>query len=180
MNIYELDVFLGSARLAAAADLGEVEKAAEILDQMNASNVSINAFHINSAMRACWGWGNKQHRAAKYFFDLLKRLQLSPTVISFTALVGAYQTASLREAVSVYNEMKALQIQPDKVFAETYLFSVLQAPKTPGVPIEKKLYEKPIERLKAARDALADFEAERLELSRVCEKVRIILQSMEL
>ena len=180
MKIYEIDVFLGSARLAAAADLGDVEMAAGILDQMNASNVSIDVYHINSAMRACWGWGNKQHRAAKYFFDLLEGFQLPPTVVSFTALAGAYQTASLREAVSVYNEMKALQIEPDKVFAETYLFSVLQAAKIPGVAVENKLCEKPVERLKAARDALADFEAAGLRLSRVCEAVRRELQRMKL
>lgn len=85
LKAHELDEILGSARIAAAADLGDVEGAAAVLDQMNlSSNVSINVFHINSAMRACWGWGNKEHKAAKYFFDLLEQFQLSPTIVSFT------------------------------------------------------------------------------------------------
>lgn len=57
----DLDEILASARIAAAADAGDVETAAAVLDQMNSSNVSIDVYHINSAIRACWGWGNKQH-----------------------------------------------------------------------------------------------------------------------
>ena len=122
LKAYPLDEILGSARIAAAADFGDVEMAADTLDKMNSSNASINVYHINSAMRACWGWGDKRHKAAKYFFDLLPQFQLSPTIVSFTSLIGAYKTASLRRIVSAYDEMKDLKIPPDAVFAETHIF----------------------------------------------------------
>jgi len=168
LKSFDLDEMLASARIAAAADAGDVETAAAVLDQMESSNVSVGVHHINSAIRACWGWGNKQHRAAKYLFDLLERFQLSPTVISFTSLIGAYTTASLQELLSAYNQMKALEIQADAVFAETYMFSVLQWSK--GDAVEVNLRERSVERLQAARDALIDFKGADLKLHRSCTR----------
>ena len=164
----ELSDILGSARIAAAADAGDVEMAADTLDRMNSTNVSIKVHHINSAMRACWGWGEKRHKAAKYLFDLLPRFQLSPTVVSFTSLIGAYNAASLQPILSAYNEMKSLLIEPDAVFAETYIFSVLKADHIDRGRFKTHLREQPIERLEAARDALEDFKKAGLRLPEAC------------
>lgn len=175
LKSFELDEFLASARIAAAADAGDVETAAAVLDQMNSSNVSIDVYHINSAIRACWGWGNKQHRAAKYLFDLVERFQLSPTVVTFTSLIGAYETASLQEILSAYDEMKALQIQADAPFAETYIFSVLQKG---NATVEMALRETSVERLRAARDALIDFKRAGFKLHRSCRSADAQLTRM--
>lgn len=175
LKSFDLDDMLAAARIAAAADAGDVETAAAVLDQMNSSNVSIDVYHINSAIRACWGWGNKQHRAAKYLFDLLVRFQLSPTVISFTSLIGAYETASLQEILSAYDEMKALQIQADAAFAETYIFSVLRKGNS---TIKMALRETSVERLRAARDALIDFKRAGFKMHRSCTSVDAELKRM--
>eukprot|EP00438_Fugacium_kawagutii_P022818 Skav208210 [mRNA] locus=scaffold2026:337052:338056:+ [translate_table: standard] len=159
------DAILGSARIAAAADAGDVEAAAGTLDAMNASNISIEVHHINSAMRACWGWGDDQHQAAKYFFDLLPKFDLSPTVVSFTSLIGAYKTASLKQILKAYDQMKSLQIKPDAVFAETYTFCLLQSEM--GLPIEENVKRVSAERRQAAREALADFKRAGLRLHKV-------------
>ena len=125
LSACEFDDILGSARIAAAADAGNVTMAAETLDEMNRSNLSIQVHHINSAIRACWGEGKSQHKAAKYLFDLLPKFRLTPTIVSFTALIGAYHTASLQDVLLAYNEMKSLEIEPNSVFAETYMYSLL-------------------------------------------------------
>ena len=179
LKMHELDELFGSARIAAAADVGDVHGAAAVLDQMNLSNVSISVFHINSAIRACWGWGDREHLAAKYFFDLLEQFQLSPTIISFTSLVGAYHTASLPEILSAYQKMNDLEIEPNSVFAETYMLCVLQAEKnrTRRLGIENTLHEKSIERLQAARDALIDFKKAGV-LSGLCRAVDRQLRRM--
>ena len=168
LKAYPWDEILGSARIAAAADFGDVEMAAETLDTMNNSNVSINVYHINSAMRACWGWGDKQHKAAKYFFDLLSNFTLSPTIVSFTSLIGAFKTASLWRIVSAYDEMKDLKIPPDAVFAETYIFSLLQTGKRAHMRVEENLHEASIDRLRAAREALNDFKSAGVKMHKVC------------
>lgn len=54
---HDLDGLLASAKIDAAADAGNLTAAAETLDIMKASNVSIEVYHINSAMKACWGEG---------------------------------------------------------------------------------------------------------------------------
>jgi len=171
LNRLKLSEFLGSARIVAAAEAGDVEAAADTLDKLNSTNVSVQTHHVNSAMRACWGWNDRQHKAAKYFFDLLPKFGLSPTVVSFTCLIGAYQTASLSQILLAYNEMKAFQVEPDTVFAETYIFSVLQVDRTERGRFQKNLQEKSINRLRAARDALTEFKVAGLRLSRACTRV---------
>ena len=171
LKAHELDEVIAAARITAAADAGDVEAAAQTLDEMASSNVSINELHINSAIRACWGWGQRQHKAAKYFFDLLEEFQIRPNVVLFTSLVGAYRESGLQELLSVYKQMKAFGVEPDPVFAETYLFSVLKGNKAENVRVERTLQQKPLERLKAARDALNDFKKAGVRLKRVCAAV---------
>ena len=178
LNVHELNELVGSARLSAAAKFGDVEMAAETLDEMNNRNVNVSVYHISSALRACWGWGEKQHKAAKYFFDLLPKFQLSPDIVAFTSLIGAYHTASLQELLVAYDKMKSLQIEPNSVFAETYLFSVLQARK--GIRVEDQLHDTSLERLQACRDALNEFKGAGLRMSGVCRGVHSKLMRMDI
>lgn len=108
-------------------------------------------------------------------FHLLERFQLSPTVISFTSLIGAYQTASLEEVLSAYDEMKALQIPADAPFAETYIFSVLQKG---NATVEMALRQTSLERLRAARDALIDFKQAGFKMHRSCTRADAELTHM--
>jgi hypothetical protein len=65
----DLDKDLALARISAAADEGDVTTSAEVMDQMVASNVPMQIGHVVSAIRSCGISG--QHKAARYFFDLL-------------------------------------------------------------------------------------------------------------
>eukprot|EP00438_Fugacium_kawagutii_P003772 Skav207396 [mRNA] locus=scaffold2421:124892:125905:+ [translate_table: standard] len=177
LSAHDLDEVLGAARIAAAADAGNVTAAAETLDIMNASNVSIDVYHISSAMRACWGWGDKQHKAAKYLFDLMPRLDITPNVVTFTSLIGAYSSLSLLEVLSAYNEMKGLDIEPDRAFAETFVFSLIQLPRQ-GTSIPQHLRKQPLERLQAVRNALNDFKNAGVRFSRACEEADKSLTDM--
>lgn len=167
LEAHDLDEYLGSARIGAAADAGDVEAARETLDMMDANNVQINVMHINSAIRACWG--RDGHKAAKYYFDLLPRFNLSPTVVSFTSLIGTYSSLSLEEILLAYNDMKNLKIVPNRVFAETLLFTLLQWGKNQR--LEDQLRKQSAERLQAARNSLDEFKRARLPLSSACRKV---------
>eukprot|EP00438_Fugacium_kawagutii_P014215 Skav201455 [mRNA] locus=scaffold6:293603:294559:+ [translate_table: standard] len=163
----DLDEVFAAARISAAADAGDVQGAAETLDIMEASNVSISVFHITSAMRACWGWGDKQHKAAKYFFDLMPKLDLTLDVASFTFLIGAYSSASLQEGLFAYNAMKDLGIVPDQPFAETYIFALLQ--KSKDKSLLQQLRKQSTERLQAVRNALDDFKRAGVPLFGACK-----------
>ena len=76
--------------------------------------------HITSAIRSCWAWGAKQHRVAKYFWDLFPAFASERTIVAFTAPIGSYMTAPLEDILSAKAEMETLEIQPNSIFAETY------------------------------------------------------------
>ena len=177
---------LAAARISAAADEGDVETAAEILDLMdNTKGVAIDVHHVSSAMKACWGWKKRMNIVAQYFFDLLPKFGLKPNLIAYTNLIGAFKTANLQEIVAAYGEMKRQQISPDQIFAETFLTSVMQLKKgvfwTPeeirAAMLEKERLEV-VERSQAAREALADFEKAGVRLTRLSVKVRQALERL--
>eukprot|EP00438_Fugacium_kawagutii_P023601 Skav205957 [mRNA] locus=scaffold442:162398:163429:+ [translate_table: standard] len=178
----KLDAVLASARLAAAADEGDPETAGEVLDLLETKGIPINELHISSAIRACWGWGNKAHKAAKYFYDLCPRFGVKPNLIVFTCLIGAYKTAPVEAIVSAYDEMRKFNIAPNTPFAETYVVSVLRGDKTvkwvtPDDTAEL-LRELPVERLQAAQAAISDFERAGVRLTRLAQMSKDALKKL--
>lgn len=81
-----LSHMLVASRLHAAADEGDVETTAAMLDLLNTSKLEINSIVITSAIRSCWGWGAKQHGAAKYFWDLFPAFALLRGPLSLSPL----------------------------------------------------------------------------------------------
>ena len=179
---------LATARISAAADAGDVETAAEILDLIdNTKGLSIEVHHVNSAIKACWGSKKRMNKVAQYFFDLLPKLELKPTLISYTNLIGALETGKLQEVVVAYRDMKRQQISPDTIFAETYLASLMQMRRKKGVSwtpqkicdaiLDKERVEV-VERSQAAREALADFEKAGVKLTRLSVMIRKALERL--
>lgn len=140
--------------------------------------IPIDTGLVTSAIRACWNSSRYSDKAARYFYNLFGELGLTPTIVSFTTLAGALQSAPLEDVLWIHQEMKARQIVPDRVFAETFLLSVLggerlgqQAGRDPKRMAQEYLPYKPPERLEAARNALNDFESQGVELTALCRKI---------
>ena len=182
MEVCELNIVLASARMAAAADEGDIEGAATLLDQVNASGIPFDTSLVNSAIRTCWGSTKYRDKAARYFYGLFAQFELVPTVVTFATLAGAFKCSPLKEILWTYQEMKALQIAPNRVFAETFLTSVLGGDKMTSwrtsEEIVANLRHKPRERLKAAGDALKEFESSKIELSLLSQKLKTALQKL--
>lgn len=178
----KLSEMLVSSRIQAAADEGDAETAAEMLDLLNTSNLEIKVIPITMAIRSCWGMGKTRHRAAKYFWKLFPEFGLAPDIVSFTALVGSYKGAPLEDVLSAKAEMESSGIDPNRVFAETYLAAVVQVDLTHlraiGA-IQEALQNVPSDRLHAARRGIADFEAGGVELSLLCRKLKTALERLK-
>ena len=178
----DLSIVLASSRIAAAADSGDVETAAEVLDLMEKKSIPIDVQHMSSAIRACWGWGHKSHKAATYFYELCPRLGLKPNLIVFTCLIGAYDSAPLDLITSTYQTMRKLEIAADSAFAETYLISVFSKPQDLYLQNWKSamrwLSDKPVDRLQAAQAALVDFENDGVELTSLATTVKEALKRL--
>lgn len=131
---------------------------------------------INSAIRSCWGSRKLSDKAARYFFDLHGQFGVAPTDVTFGTLARTFRNSPLEDVLWTYQEMKTRQITPNRVFAETFLLSVvggwLKRSKNDEVFARENLLNKPRERLQAAREALNDFESQRVELSRLCRQVK--------
>jgi len=179
----EFSSVLASARIAAAADAGDPETAEKVLDLMEKKEISIDVHHMSSAIRACWGWGKNRHKAAKYFFDLCPQVGVTPNLIVFTNLIGAYDSASLEDIASAYQAMKKLEVVADPAFAETYLVSVLSKPKdlklrTPAFAA-KWLNDKSVDRLRAAQEGLSDFEKDGVKLTALSKTLKDALKKLD-
>lgn len=126
--------------------------------------------------------GKTRHRAAKYFWKLFPEFGLAPDIVSFTALVGSYKGAPLEDVLSAKAEMESSGIDPNRVFAETYLAAVVQVDLTHlraiGA-IQEALQNVPSDRLHAARRGIADFEAGGVELSLLCRKLKTALERLK-
>ena len=90
-----LDEPLAAARIDAAAAEGDVQAAAEMLDEMSRTGVRINIAHVTSAIRACWEAEGSSYNAAKFLLDMSLEMGLEPNIATFTSLMGAYSGAKL-------------------------------------------------------------------------------------
>eukprot|EP00438_Fugacium_kawagutii_P008323 Skav233337 [mRNA] locus=scaffold394:117279:118280:+ [translate_table: standard] len=181
----ELSSMLVSSRIHAAASEGDVETAAAMLDLLDTNKLEINVVAISSAIRSCWGWGPKQHKAAKYLWKLFAKFNLKPDVEAFTTLIGAYSTAPLQDVLAAKAEMDTLEIAPNRVFAETFLASLLQQDfrhlrqVDEIVRVLTDMREQSADRLQAAEAALEGFETAGVDLTRLCSKLKRALVQLK-
>ena len=132
---------------------------------------------ITTAIRSCWGSSKFSDKAARYFYNLFGQCRVAPTVVTFGALAGAFKSSPLEDVLWTHQEMKAQQIAPNRVFAETFLISMLgdtELKKSTNAEVfaRENLRNKPRERLQAAREALNDFESQGVELTGFCREVK--------
>ena len=120
-----LDAALAPARIDAAAAEGDVQAAAEILDEMNRTGVQIDIGHVTSAIRACWEAEGTSYNAAEFLLNMSLEMGLQPNIVTFTALMGAYADASLARVLEAYEQMKSLKVEANLPFTEVYLTTVL-------------------------------------------------------
>ena len=167
----KIDELMAEARIEAAAAEGDVPTAAQLLDDMSGSGLEISTLHVTSAIRACWKAPGKRQAAAKCLYQLLLDRDLAPNIVTFTCLLGAHASAPLQDLLAVRQEMTAYGVKPNRVFAETYLTSVLAIIKEEVMDLRtsqqfaRYLHSRPAERLNEARDAVSEFRAADIELS---------------
>ena len=177
----ELDEPLAAARIDAAAAEGDVQTAANVLDEMNRRRVNVNEAHVNSAIRACWEAKGCSHNAARFLYDFMLELGLRPEIATFSCLIGAYHSASLQQVLGAYAEMQRLQVPADLAFAETYLCTVLQKPRGERWTFQEmvsNLRQRSPARLAAARAALQDFRAASIKLTSLSALIRRALEEL--
>ena len=158
------DGLLAAARIDAAAEVGDVVTAAQVLDNLTRVHVTkVKVHHITSAIRACWRADGLRHRVAEYLFQRMLDLQLSPNMGTYTCLMRAYTTAPLETITAAYAHLKLSNLRIYTAFTEVYLSAVLQRPGDGSMLSD--LRTRSFERREAARAALSDFMADGVKLT---------------
>ena len=172
---------IAAARIRAAASEGDIVTAARILDDVRRASLEINVVHMNSALRACWAADGKSFNAAKFlFYNVSASLDLRPDKITLTNLVGALNGAPVTDFLTALHEVKAADVKPDPVFAETFLTSIFQ--KRHGerwdsaAAAADRFRDADKDLLEAARSALLDFKANKIKLSTLSGRIDDALQ----
>ena len=171
MSTCGLDAIIASARIRAAAEEGDVIGAATVLDDMKRSGVDVDIGHVTSAIRACGAAGGQNHNAAKYFFySVLPEFKLQPNIITMNCFVAALRGAPLGDILAAGEAMTGWNIKPDRVFIDTLLATVLrkrpQERWSSAKQVADHVRRQEESRIAAARDALQEYKAQGIRLSR--------------
>ena len=147
----------------AAAELGDVEEAATVLDLIIRKELQTDLLVFNSAINACKNADPPKPPAATYLLATLLDRGLQPSVVTFTNLAGAHKHAA----------------HPNEVFAATYL-SALMSCRLQNVrtfrAADNVLAGVSEDRLLEARRALRQFEQSRVKLASLCRRMRDYLE----
>ena len=131
VSVHALDAALCTARIDAAAEVGDVKAAQEVLEEMERAEPPLqpNLVHFTSVIRACTNADSEEsHEMAKRFFELSLGQGVEPDGVLFRELIAAYRTAPLHEVQTVYAFMKDMGVEADSRFSDAYLRTVLRLP----------------------------------------------------
>ena len=174
-----VDEFVAGTFIDAAADAGNLYKAVEGLEYMLQHGHEVDATRFCSVINACKNSKEpNRHKAALYLFQQMLDRGLRPDVVTFSALVGAYQEAPLKTILGARRKMRELGVTPNIVFAEVYISAVLGRLEGDAKQVARMLRSVTEDRHQAARTALQDFRACGVPLTRLCQHVEQALRRL--
>ena len=162
---------LAGARIDAAASMGDVRSAAEVLDYMISHGMNPDVYCFNSAINACRNADPPQPNAAMYLFECMLDRGLEPTVVTFTSLLNSHRLARSGDIRAIRRRMNQQGVMPDEVFAEAFVGTIFKG-RVPKFVKETRALIKQMSRSRRRelRDALSCF-GERQVMTGLCQQV---------
>ena len=118
---------LAAARIAAAADAGEIEAAAQVLGYMEEKGIEANVVHFTSAINACANAKDSDRaKQAQALFDTMLAKGVEPNIVTYVNLLRAFQDEPSQCCLDLLANMKEHHVKPNQVFAENFLFIFLR------------------------------------------------------
>ena len=154
----QVNRIVAGSRINAAASMGDIEGAAECLDYMISHQIEPDVPPFNSAINACANADPPKAHAAMYFYDLILKKSLQPTVMTFTSLVRAHRLTRAADLRAIRASMGKRDIKPDQVFAEAFMGAAFGGRVPASVAqVRRHIAEMSQERRQELQDALNDF-----------------------
>ena len=177
--LHRMDETMAAARLVAAADEGDIQTAAAVLDEMIQMELEADVGHFTSAIRACAASESGAYPAATYLFQTMLNMSVAPDTLAFAAVVSTY----VGRPVSVFQQLRAqmrqLGVKATTDFSEAYLKALL------GVQTNKKYSTGELAglmrglsdgRLQEAAEMLSELMTTDDELSSFCQCTKLALK----
>ncbi|CAE7587394.1 unnamed protein product [Symbiodinium sp. CCMP2456] len=166
-----LDKFRGAARIDAAAEMGDIEDAADVLELLQNRSIPCNELHYTSAITACKNsHDNKRHVAAMYLLSEMLKSDVQPNTVTFGSLMGSHTAAPLKRIQILLAEMYKHGIQPNTLFAEESLSAIFQGQLRNAWTVDdvaERIGHFSLERLQAAHSLLEDAKSQGVPLTRL-------------
>ncbi|CAK9044768.1 unnamed protein product [Durusdinium trenchii] len=184
-QLVELDLvnrFVAGSRIDAAADSGDIQAAARVLQYMKEKGIETIDVHFNSAINAC---ANSQdaNRAdiAQGFFDEMLRTGLKPTIVTYATLLRAFRQMPKERLLNLLMDMKKHNVKANAVFAESFLFIFLQKPRGKTCwreqsEIAVQIRKLPMADLRAAKEFVDEVKRSNVKLNMSSERIDVVLQ----
>lgn len=143
------------ARIDAAAELGDLEKALELVSFMKKERLGIDVLHFSSAINACAKslHPERADHALQLFNELVSR-GLKPNIITYTNFLLASRDLPSRDLLFILDSMARKGVRANSIFVENFMFVFLRKSRGQG---------RSWKNLSNIQMELADFDMEILE-----------------
>ena len=164
-----LDKFRAAARIDAAAEMGDIEEAAAVLDLLQNRSIPCDELHYTSAINACKNsYDKKRHVAAMYFLKSMIENAVLPDTVTFGSLMGSHGSAPLGKIQRLLSEMDKCRIPPNAPFAEETLAAIFQGKLRNAWTVDdvaERIGHVSLERLQVAHSVLEDIKSQGVQLT---------------
>ena len=184
LELGRINKVAAQARIDAAADNGDMEGAARVLNYMDAGGIEADTLHYSSALNACANAATAaRSKSAQELFDAMVTKGIRPNIVTYTNLLRARQDEPSEVCLDILKDMKNRNVMANAVFAETFLFTLLQSTQKGGWTkvgvIAADLQRLPPADLQAAKHFIDELRDAKVHLSRSCKLIEAALQSVQ-
>ena len=186
-QLLKLDVVnhvVAGARIDAAADNGDIQAAKQVLRYMEEKNIEANVLHFSSSINACAN-ANVADRAkeAQAFFDRMLANRVEPNVVTFVNLLRTFRDEPSECCLHLLADMKDHEVQPNRVFAENFLYIFLKKPSRKGCWTKQSVIASHLRKLNPvdlqfAKSFIDDLTESKVDLTKSCKLIDSALQSV--
>ena len=166
-----LDKFHAAARIDAAAETGDIEEAAAVLDLMQNRSIPCNELHYTSAINACRNSDDKKrHVAAMYFLSRMLENAVLPDTVTFGSLMGSHRSAPLGKIQRLLSKMDKIRTQPNALVVEETLAAVFEGALRNAWTVDdvaERIGHSSLERLQVARSVLEGIKPQGVQLTQL-------------
>ena len=178
-----VDSRAAGAHIDAAADNGDMQRAAQILDYLEEKQLEPSVVEFTSAINACANAKNADRaKQAQALFDKMVAKGVEPNIVTFVNLLRAFRDEPAQGCVHLLADMEEHDVKPNTVFAENFLYIFLKQPRK-GCWTEESVIASHLRKLNPAdlqfaKSFIDDLRKANVDLNKSCKLIDSALRTV--